>query len=227
MNSGIRMSELTRDELLSHELVSDPTASTVLTYEARITNPEMETSGSFIPAVSELAIARPLLSIVLASGLTMGASMTPGVSTSYNTLVRGRPARVSNEIGDSLQVGPFHWVSALRQKVSDFGSLTNDWDGEGARAPSEATLQAARHVFEIMVGYAIRADIGAAPIAVPLPDGAIRFEWVTGNRELFLTVVSAERVEAQGWTPRDAAESVYYAEVPLSDVNAEVGWLRA
>lgn len=186
-----------------------------------------ETAEPLVPSVTVGLKSLPLLSIaLLAGGLTVASPFASPVVMSYNTLVLGRPAGLATDIGEALQIGRLHWASMLRQKIDDYRTLDENWDGERALRPTEHTLQAARKVFESLVGSAIRSEIRSAPTTVPLPDGAVRFEWAVGNRELFLTVLEG-KVEAQRWEPRDSIDSIYYAELSPQQVETELEWLRA
>lgn len=216
------------EELLSQELLPGLADSSRLRYETRIVSPELlsETAeGS--PTTSVTAMSMPLLSLVLlAGGLTVAVPRARPSVTSYSTLFSGRPAGLSSDIGEALQIGRLHWASSLRQRVDDYDGLSDNWDGEGAIRPSRRTLRVARQVFEAIVGFAVRSEIRAVPTSVPLSDGAVRFEWAVGDRELFLTV-KEEMAEAQRWEPRDSIDSVHYAQLLPSQIEPELEWLRA
>lgn len=217
-----------REELLSQELLPSLAGSGRLRYETRIVTSELlsETAeGS--PTTSVTAMSMPLLGFVLlAGGLTVAVPRARPAVTSYSTLVSGRPAGLSSDIGEALQIGRLHWASSLRQRVDDYAGLSDNWDGEGAIPPSRQTLLTAKRVFETIVGFAVRSDIRSVPTSVPLPDGAIRFEWAVGNKELFLTI-EEEAAEAQRWEPRDSIASARYAQLSSSQIEPELEWLRS
>ena len=216
------------DELLSQELVRSLAACGLLSYETRIVTPELLSETTEIsPAVSVAAKSMPLLSVVLlAGGLTVAIPAARPVVTSYSTLVSGRPAGLYSDIGEALQIGRLHWASSLRQRVDDYAGLSDNWDAEGAIRPSPPTLLTARQVFETIVSFAVRSQVRSVPNSVPLSDGAIRFEWAVGDRELFLTIQEAT-VEAQRWEPRDSIDSVHYAQLSASQIGPELEWLRS
>lgn len=220
---------LTRDELLSQELLASIATPTALTYETRVLAPELM-SEVFEPLIRQGGVGLGSLHLlglgVLIGGITVARPVVNPVLTSYETLVFGRPASLEADIGEALQLGRLHWASGLRQRIDDYGSLVDNWDGEGAQKPSAETLTVAKTVFEKLVSYAVRSRVRSAPTTVPLSDGSIRFEWAIADKELFITVCEA-RAETQRWEPRDSVESVHYAEVPALQVDAELEWLGA
>jgi hypothetical protein len=139
----------------------------------------------------------------------------------FRTLIR------TTNLPELLELGYLHWVARIRRQLQEFESLKTGWDSEGGLAPSKAVLDDATEVLEQIIAFAIQNEIEEAPIAVPLPDGTVRFEWAVGNKELFLTVGERHTIEAQRWEPRSAVDSIYYEEIPLSELESEMGWLRA
>lgn len=83
------------------------------------------------------------------------------------------PARLHGINGEQKAVpdaGP--WEPAVQQMVA-FQHLGDDWDGQGARAPSEEVLQSA-----IGLAYTLHQQ-GVDPPSrvVPGPEGSVIFEW--------------------------------------------------
>lgn len=83
------------------------------------------------------------------------------------------PARLHSVNGEQKAVpdaGP--WEPAV-QKMVAFQHLGDDWDGQGAQAPSEEVLKSA-----IGLAYTLyQQGIDPPSRVVPGPDGSVIFEW--------------------------------------------------
>src|SRR5262249_13943118 len=99
-----------------------------------------------------------------------------------------------------------------------------NWDQDGASPFNRATLRNARVVLKAVSSFLHDSGIRPLPNIVPLPEGSVRFELRTGQKELFLTVLGAT-VEAQKWYPIDTVHSIEYGEVPAEGVRPALEWL--
>jgi len=118
------------------------------------------------------------------------------------------------------------WLSSARKKISEFEKLCEGWDDEGALAISSDTIRNSRSVLRTMSTFLQSSGIRTFPALVPLPDGSVRFEWVNGDRELFLTVLHGN-IEAQKWQPLGSVQSLSYAQMPPEKLPAELEWLAS
>jgi len=64
------------------------------------------------------------------------------------------------------------WLPAVLGRLSVIGGLADNWDGDGAKAPSDVALTAALGVLLKLLGRE-----SATPAVVPTPEGGIQFEW--------------------------------------------------
>jgi hypothetical protein len=115
-------------------------------------------------------------------------------------------------------------VASTRRRISELEKLNEGWDNEGALAFSPDTTRNARTVLKTMSEFLQASGIRTFPALVPLPEGSVRFEWVNGDRELFLTILRGN-IEAQKWYPLDNVHSIDYAEVPVGGVGPALEWL--
>ncbi|MGO9211106.1 MAG: hypothetical protein ACLP2H_13410 [Terriglobales bacterium] len=214
-------------ELLSLDMLAGFSQHS-LTFAYRRVRPAFvsELTDPVVPSASGVIQTLPLLSIeLLTTGFTgIAAALSRVCVVSFDTLVFGRPLSTPQPLSEAVQLTPLHWVPHLRRVVDDVAALPDDWDTEGGRAFSPETVATAKQVLNMVISRAIRSDSASGPSVVPLADGSIRFEWAVGSRELFLTI-SGTQIEAQRWEPRDADESIYYAEIDLSGVPHELGWV--
>lgn len=81
-------------------------------------------------------------------------------------------------------------------------------------------------MFALIPPEKFSTKISSNPRLAPIDDGSIRFEWVNGNKELFLTVMG-NSIESQKWQPLEAIESEDYRVVSLDSVDHELEWLEA
>jgi hypothetical protein len=216
------------DKLLSQELLSPFASRPVVAYQTKILRPELlSETAEITPSTSGIQKSATLISIViLASGFTIGSPAATSDIGSYYVRASSNPAELCAEIGEALQISPLHWAASTRQKINDYDKLLDNWDGEGAVRPAQQTVTAAKQIFETIVAFAVQHRIHSVPATVPLSDGAIRFEWAVGDREVFITV-HGDTAEAQHWEPRDSIESIHYAQFDAAQVEPELEWLRA
>jgi hypothetical protein len=116
------------------------------------------------------------------------------------------------------------WLASAKRRISEFEKLNEGWDDEGALGFSPDTIRNARAILKTISAFLQASGIRSFPAMVPLPDGSIRFEWINGDRELFLTILHGD-IEVQKWHPRDNIHSIDYAEVPVGGVGPALEWL--
>ncbi len=116
------------------------------------------------------------------------------------------------------------WLVSARRQINDFERMGEGWDDEGALAFGHATVRSARAVARTISLFLQVSQIRTVPSIVPLRDGSIRFEWVNGDRELFLTVLD-RHVEAQRWRPLGTVQSLSYVQMRPEEISAELEWL--
>jgi hypothetical protein len=129
-------------------------------------------------------------------------------------------------IGEPTQLSPLHWAARLRSELIAFSHKKDNWDSDGAKAAISETLKNANRMLEALISFAIKGGLKTYPTLVLLPDGAIRFEWVNKDKELFLTVL-ADTIEAQRWHPLSAIESEYFENISFKELYGEMAWLSA
>src|SRR5437899_2129779 len=140
----------------------------------------------------------------------------------YLVVSLGSPA----ETGEPTQLSPLHWAARLRSELIAFGQMRDNWDSDGARAATPETLSDANRTLEALISFAIKARLSTYPSLTLLPDGAVRFEWINQDRELFLTILNGT-IEAQRWKPLSALDSEYFEEIQFEQLQGEVSWLSA
>lgn len=115
-------------------------------------------------------------------------------------------------------------LSDLRRKISDFGLLKANWDGEDAQPITPETLATALQVLERLALVLERKNIASRPSARPFPDGSVFLKWIQGQKELAITVQD-RTVEAQHWQPLDAFRSEGLWQISIDDVPEHIDWV--
>jgi hypothetical protein len=118
------------------------------------------------------------------------------------------------------------WLASAKRRIIEFEKLHEGWDDEDALAFSPDTIRNARTVLKTMSAFLEASGTRTFPALVPLPDGSIRFEWVNGDRELFLTILHGN-IEAQKWQPLGSVQSLSYAQMHPEALPAELEWLAS
>jgi len=159
---------------------------------------------------------------ILPFGAVVGTEVCGARFVRYLVVSLGSPA----ETGEPTQLSPLHWAARLRSELITFGQMHDNWDSEGARAATPETVASANRILEALIAFSIKARLATYPSLTLLPDGAIRFEWINRDRELFLTILN-NSIEAQRWKPLSALHSEYFEEIQFEQLQGEVSWLSA
>jgi len=84
--------------------------------------------------------------------------------------------------------------------IDSIAGLGSNWDGYGAMAFAPEVVQAAR-VFANAI-----AEWIPLPAVVPVPNGAIQFEWKVGERELEFELSANGVIRYLKWSPSEGIE---------------------
>ena len=87
-------------------------------------------------------------------------------------LFHGAGAKTNGSLTNSSSVTQSHW-SSIRKVIESFRELEEDWDGLGAKAPSEEIIRSA----EFLVQSLRHGGLPAPSRVVPGLEGAVIFEW--------------------------------------------------
>jgi len=167
----------------------------------------------------------PLLTIDLMVG-GMTAAMPLSVSKqTFNALYVGCADLSFTEVELVSQVSiSVPWIATAFKKLGTFQQWPPNWNDDRAVAFNSETLDTARDVLQKAWNLSAQNSIHTKPNIVPLEDGSVRFEWVNGDKELFLTILG-NSIEAQRWHPLNAVESETYKTILPSAVESELEWL--
>lgn len=139
------------------------------------------------------------------------ASAASATKQTLSTAWRPLPQRIS-------------WIRTAERKLEEMRNWRASWDRQNAVPFTSETIRSAQQLLRQMLRFYPEYSRGRVPELVPLPDGSIRFELRSGEKELFLTVLGTT-VEAQRWYPLNDIHSIDYAEVPLDGVGPALEWL--
>jgi hypothetical protein len=77
------------------------------------------------------------------------------------------------------------WAESALRRLSDLGSLQENWDGYGSPPIPSRVFPVAFAIMRVLIEYE-RCFPG--PALVPTSGGGIQFEWISGERELEVEV---------------------------------------
>src|SRR5690348_5599176 len=91
--------------------------------------------------------------------------------------------------------------SAVYAELDRLAALEPNWDGYGAPSLDRAILHAARQ----FVG-SLASKIAIQPLVVPMSNGALQFEWHSGQRILEIDVEAPSTIHYLKWDPAAGLE---------------------
>lgn len=169
----------------------------------------------------------PLLTIdLMVGGMTAAAPMRPSKQM-FNVLIVSCADLSFTEVELAPQISFSRpWIASAVKRLNEFQEWQPSWNEAGAKVFNPDTVDRAREVLQNIWDFSVRREVRTKPNIVPLEDGSVRFEWVHGDKELFLTILD-KSIEAQRWHPLATVESETYGVISPSDVQHELEWLTA
>lgn len=107
------------------------------------------------------------------------------------------------------------WLPSVLRRMRDIGALSHDWDGEGAKPPTDAALSAALSV----LGRFMVRD-AATPAVVPTLEGGIQFEWHDAGWDVQVEIDPSGAADA--WGEHAASETTFSGEVDSEDLRLAI-----
>ncbi|MGH9525568.1 MAG: hypothetical protein ACRD2F_02750 [Terriglobales bacterium] len=180
--------------------VSEATAAAVWRYEAKLRNIWVPASSVFS---AEDLVRREIALSPVSGAAERQSTGLPGALGSRDIIagVVALAVFCASRI-PGIAAGADLWL-----KISSFARLGNNWDNEGAEAPSESTVGAAQETaLWLTLPLAARAGEGPRPSVCLFADGSVFFKWIYREKELQVTV-DGRSVAVQRWHPLECFES--------------------
>ncbi len=77
------------------------------------------------------------------------------------------------------------WAQSALRRLSDLGSLPDDWDGFGSPRISRDVFEVAFKLMRVLIEY---ENLLPSPAVVPTSGGGLQFEWINQAREFEIEV---------------------------------------
>lgn len=107
------------------------------------------------------------------------------------------------------------WLPAVLNRMRTLSGLAPDWDGAGAKAPTEAALTAGLRLLPKVLSRE-----AATPAVVPTPEGGVQFEWHDAGWDVEIEIDSSGLADA--WGENVASGASFFGDLNSDDLHLAI-----